>query len=131
MQGRVIGAVSQLVQQCRRALVRSGGGNGEGQRLPPSGTHPLSRQKLPLFAQRTAPVVILRILPIPGLKFNLSGAGAQVELVRMPMHQPSLALGGKPRRVDRPVVGVFLASAAASILGPRPTPRLQFATTTG
>src|SRR5881409_2637193 len=46
------------------------------------------------------------------------------------MHQPPLALGGKPRRVDRPVAAVAFASAAASILGPRPTLRLRFATVT-
>ena len=43
----------------------------------------------------------------------------------MPMHQPSLALGEKPRRVDQPVAAVFLPSVAASILGLLPTLRAR------
>src|SRR3974377_574674 len=70
------------------------------------------------------------VLPIPGLQLNVAGACAQVEPVPVPMHQRSLALGGKPRPVDRRVVAVALAPVAASIPGPRPTPRPRFATVT-
>jgi hypothetical protein len=89
------------------------------------------RQKPPALPQRTAPGSVLRILAIPSPDLNASGARAQPERVPVPMHESSLALGGKPGRVDRPVAVVFLASVAASILGPQPTPRLRSPTATG
>jgi hypothetical protein len=115
VQGRVIRAMSQLAQQRRAAFIRRGHGQGEGQLLSPPRTQLLMGRQFPALPQRTAPVTVARVLPIPLPEFNDARASIQMKPIRVAMDQPPLALGGKPRLEPRRVVAVALAVVAASI----------------
>lgn len=125
VQRGVIGPMSQLAQQGRRPCIRGGHGQREGQLLLPARTQLLIRRQLPAFAQRTAPVLVARVLAIPRLDFNAPRAGVQMKPLRVPMGQPALALGGKPRRGYQRVLAGGLPCVSGSIPGPRPSPRLR------
>jgi hypothetical protein len=71
-------------------------------------------------------MLVRGILSIPNLNFQFAYAGAQAQLLSMPVPEAALAVGGKPRRVFGRVVAVSLASVLSSILGLRLTPQPQF-----
>ena len=66
-------------------------------------------------------------LPVPRADFNDARAGVQIEPIRVPMHQPLLAVGEKPRLADRRVVAVVLPIVSVSIPGLLPSLRPQSA----
>ena len=120
VQRGVIGPMAQLAQQRRRPFIRRGHRQAEGQLLLPPRTQLLIRRQFPALPQRTAPVPVGRVLPIPRAEFNDAGAGVQMKPVGVPMDQPPPAVGGKPRLGPRRVVAVGLAVVAVSIPGLRP-----------
>ncbi len=89
------------------------------------------RRQSPPLAQRAAPVSVGRILSMPPADFNGARAGVQMKPIGVPMDQPPLAVGEKPRLVDRRVVAVGLPIVSGSIPGLRPSLRLQSGPTTG
>ena len=125
VQRGVIGPMAELAQQGCRAFIRRGHRQREGQLVLPARTQLLIRRQLPALPQRTAPVLVARVLAIPRLDFNAPRAGVQMKPLRVPMGQPALALGGKPRRGCPRVVAGVLPIVSGSTPGLQPSPRLR------
>jgi hypothetical protein len=100
--------------------------------LFPARTELLERLQTPPLTQRTAPVTVCGILSVTRLDFNHADTGVQMKPIPVPMYQPLLALGGKPRRgLGRVLVCVLLAACASTPgLLPSLQPQLGRATET-
>src|ERR1039457_5417216 len=80
----------------------------------------LVRRQRPSFPDRTTPMAIGGILPLPNLQLNDADDAAQMHRLTSPVPRLATAEGEKLRPGGRLRLGVFVAAAAASIRGLQP-----------
>src|SRR5215831_6941135 len=95
--------------------IRTGQRGGEGQLLFQCRTHLLVRPQAPPLPNRTAPMLILRILALPHPEFYAPDDGSQSHRLSSPVVSLSGAEGEKPRLGGRLLLAVSAPSVGVSI----------------
>ena len=127
----VIGRTTPLRGHSGGAFIAAGGRRREGQPVLESRTELLMSGQAPVLPGRAAPVPRGRIQAVPDAQFNDADRGAQMHGLRAGVVEAALAVGEKPDRCGRLLVGVSVAGAGASTLGLPPTPRLPVPAASG
>src|SRR6266849_6629579 len=115
MNHRVIHRAAPLACHLGRPFIRTGQRRGENQFVFQRRTHPLAGRKSPHLPDRSAPALLLRILPVPDLKFDRADHRAQMHRLLPPMMRLASAPGEKLRRSGWLLLGVVVPVAGASI----------------
>ena len=87
VQRRVIHRNTPFARHGGGLFIRVGGGDGEGQFVFQGQAQLLMAGQSPMFAYRTTPVPVARILAVEHFEFNDAHTGAQVHRAGAPMHQ--------------------------------------------
>src|SRR5438874_2962869 len=122
MDQAIINRTAPLAGQLSRTLIRPGQGRSKGQSLLQGWTQLLVWSQTPLLPNRTAPMLVLRVLAMPDLQLNYSHHCPQLHFALPSVMRFSTAEGEKLRLGGSfPVVtSVLSADASIRVLLPAP-----------